>query len=86
MIVECLACPVRGQQCGDCAVTALLLPMPADLGSPTRLLSRDLLLDAAERSVVSMFVGAGLVNTGAVAGLRARRESEQPWGTVRDAG
>src|SRR5450759_3941039 len=49
-------------------------------------LSTELRLDAAENRVVSMLVGAGLVNAGAVATLRARRESVQHWGTVRDVG
>lgn len=43
-------------------------------------------LDAAEQTVVSMFVGAGLVSLGAAAGLRARRESVQQWGSARNVG
>jgi hypothetical protein len=39
--------------------------------------SADLPLDAAEARVVSMFVGAGLVNAGAVSTLRARHEKVQ---------
>jgi hypothetical protein len=45
--------------------------------------SIDLPLDAAENRVVSMFVGAGLVDAGAVSTLRARRAKMQQWGSVR---
>jgi len=97
MIVDCMTCPVRGQRCDDCAVTVLLAPGSTELvsfseGLPHNEppLSTQLLLDAAENRAVSMFVGAGLVNAGAVAGLRARRETVENrgtgeyWGTVRD--
>jgi len=86
MIVECLTCPVRGQRCGDCAVTVLLTPRSADLTVPTMPVPVEVALDAAERRAVSMFVGAGLVSGRVAAGLRARCEIEQGWGTVRDAG
>jgi hypothetical protein len=43
-------------------------------------------LDAAERRVVSMFVGAGLVQVGAAAKLRARPESADEWHPVWDVG
>jgi hypothetical protein len=91
MIVDCMTCPVRGQRCDDCAVTVLLglpglaglagLPSGAGLGTP-----EDLPLDAAEKSVVSLFVGAGLVRAAAAAGLRAQPESMQSWGPVRNVG
>jgi hypothetical protein len=86
MIVDCMTCPVRGQRCGDCAVTVLLTPRSADLMSSTRPAPAELALDAAESRAVSMFVGAGLVSARAVVGLRARCEIEQGWGSVRDAG
>jgi hypothetical protein len=53
---------------------------------PEPQLTPELQLDAAEHRVVSMFVGAGLVKAGAAVGLRARRESVERWGTVRDVG
>lgn len=74
MIVDCISCPVRGQRCDDCVVTVLLATGSAELK-----------LDAAERRAVSMLVGAGLVDAGAVAGLRAHREIDE-WGSVRDVG
>jgi hypothetical protein len=93
MIVDCMTCPVRGHRCDDCVVTVLRVPGSAGyLVPPERRTSpevqqrRDLELDAAERNVVSLFVGAGLVNAGALTTLRARRESLQEWGTVRDVG
>jgi hypothetical protein len=88
MIVDCMTCPVRGQRCGDCAVTVLLAPGSA--GHPSAAepaMSAELLLDAAERRVVSMFVGAGMVNASAAAVLRARRERvPQHRGTAREVG
>ncbi len=87
MIVDCMTCPVRGQNCDDCMVTALRAP-----GSINHLASWDLQpsaglrLDAAESRVVSMFVGAGMVSAGAVATLRAHRESVPDRGAVRDVG
>lgn len=75
MIVDCMRCPVRGQRCDDCVVTVVFASGLAEL-----------LLDAAENRAVSMFVSAGLVNAGAVARLRARRESVQHSVTVRDVG
>jgi hypothetical protein len=91
MIVDCMTCPVRGQGCHDCAVTVLLgLPGLAGLavvpsgGVPGPL--DDLPLDAAEKLVVSLFVGAGLVKAVAAGELRAQRESVQSWGPVRNVG
>ena len=87
MIVDCMTCPVRGQNCDDCMVTALRAP-----GSINQLASWDLQpsaglpLDAAESRVVSMFVGAGLVSAGAVRSLRAHRESVPDRGAARDVG
>jgi hypothetical protein len=81
MIVDCMTCPVRGQRCDDCALTVLLEP-----GRAQNLASAELQLDAAESRVVSILVGAGLVNAGAAASLRARRDSGQQWATVRDVG
>lgn len=75
MIVDCMRCPVRGQRCDDCVVTVVFASGLAEL-----------LLDAAENRAVSMFVGAGLVNAGAVAGLRARREIVEHWGAGSDVG
>jgi hypothetical protein len=93
MIVDCMTCPVRGQRCDDCAVTVLLAPgsagrpSAAEPAMSTELMSTELLLDAAERRVVSMFVGAGMVNAGAAAVLRARRERvHQHRETVREVG
>ena len=68
--------------------TVLLAPGPAEhpsVAGPA--LSTGLLLDAAESRVVSMFVGAGMVNAGPAAALRARRERvQQDRGTVREVG
>ena len=78
MIVDCRTCPVRGQRCGDCVVTALLTPGSAELP-----------LDAAERRAVVMFVGAGLVSTDGADDLHARREpleAVERWGSVRAVG
>jgi len=87
MIVDCMTCPVRGQRCDDCAVTALGAPGAFDRRPwPEPALFNEVQLDAAEKRVVSLFVGAGLVSAGAAARLRARCESVQPWGTVREAG
>jgi len=87
MIVDCMSCPVRGQRCDTCVVTVLRGSGSAEyLGPPEQRTSPELQLDAAEHNVVSLFVVAGLVNAGALATLRARRESLQQWGTVRDAG
>jgi len=81
MIIDCTTCPVRGQRCDDCAVTVLLAPASDGLASPT-----GLLLDAAEKRAVSVFVGAGLVGAEAAAGLRARPDLAQRRGTVRAVG
>jgi hypothetical protein len=99
MIVDCMTCPVRGRRCDDCAVTALSGSQPVQyFASPELRLSPELTLtpkvtlttemqlDAAEHSVVSMFVGAGLVNAGTATRLRARRENIQHWGSARDVG
>lgn len=82
MIVDCMMCPVRGQRCDDCVVTVLRSRAPDDGASG----SAELHLDAAEKKVVSMFVGAGLVSARTVSTLHARRESLQPWGIVREVG
>ena len=86
MIVECVRCPVRGQRCGECAVTVLLVPRLADQVAAIRPLTSELALDAEERRAVSMFVGAGLVNTRAAAGLRACRETRLRREPVCDVG
>jgi len=88
MIVDCMTCPVRGQGCHDCAVTVLLGPpalaaFPSGSG-PGPL--DDLPLDTAEKMVVSLFVGAGLVTAAATAGLRAQREGVPSRGPVRKVG
>jgi hypothetical protein len=72
MFMDCMACPVRGQRCDGCVVTALL-----------PLASSALPLDAAESSAVSMLVGVGLVRADAAANLHARPEA---WGTFRHVG
>jgi hypothetical protein len=88
MIVDCRTCPVRGQGCDDCVVT-VLLGAPGSVGPPPAAdpqIATGLALDAAESRVVSIFVGAGLVQPAAVAGLRARRERGQSWEAVRNVG
>ena len=72
MIVDCMTCPVRGQRCEDCVVTALLEPGSVDVP-----------LDAVESRVVALFVGAGLVSAETGSRLYARRE---PWQAVRAVG
>ena len=87
MIVDCMTCPVRGQNCDDCMVTALRAPGSIDHFSSWDLQPpAGLRLDAAESRVVSMFVGAGLLSAGVVATLRAHRESVPDRGAVRDVG
>jgi hypothetical protein len=99
MIVDCMTCPVRGRRCDDCTVTALGGSRPVEyVASPELRLSPELTLtpevtlttemqlDAAEHSVVSMFVGAGLVNAGTATRLRARLEGIQHWASARDVG
>lgn len=85
MMVDCMTCPVRDRRCDSCVVTVLHAPgsiersfpaerpLPAERTLPTEL-PTELSLDAAESRVVSMFVGAGLVNAESAAGLHARRE------------
>ena len=78
MIVDCNTCPVRGHRCDDCVVSVLLAPGAVELP-----------LDAAERRVVSMFVGAGMASADAAAGLFARHEPMSPmehWGSADDVG
>jgi hypothetical protein len=87
MIVDCMTCPVRGQRCDGCVVTALRAPGSAGHLSAAGLdLSAEVPLDAAESRVVSMFLGVGLVSAGAAARFRARREIMPSWGTVRSVG
>jgi hypothetical protein len=93
MIVDCMTCPVRDQRCEDCAVTALQAPRWAEHlasaeleSSPEPPWSTALQLDAAENEVVSILVGAGLVNSVEAARLSARRDSISHWGTARSAG
>ncbi|HYO20301.1 MAG TPA: hypothetical protein VES02_16730 [Dermatophilaceae bacterium] len=87
MIVDCMTCPVRGQRCDGCVVTALHAPGSAGhLSAAGPVLSTEVPLDAAESRVVSMFLGAGLVSAGAAARFRARRESLPSWGAVRSVG
>ena len=84
MIVDCMTCSVRGLRCDDCAISVLRTPGLAEPLSPAEpQLATELQLDAAENEVVTMFVGVGLVSAGAVARLRARRESMQHWEAVR---
>jgi hypothetical protein len=93
MIVDCMTCPVRDQRCQDCAFTALRAAGPAQYrASAGSAFSTDpepctgLALDAAESRVVSLFVGAGLVNAAEVGRLRAQAEAISGWGAVRYAG
>ena len=87
MIVDCTTCPVRGQRCDDCAITALRAHGSADYPSSWDLgLTAELQLDAAEKRVVSMFVDAGLLKPAAAATLWARRESVPRHQAVRDVG
>jgi len=88
MIVDCRTCSVRGQGCDDCVVTVLLgAPGPGEsLSAVAPQAAAGLALDAAESRVVSIFVGAGLVQPSAVAELRARRESVPSWAAVRNVG
>lgn len=72
MIVDCEICPVQGQGCGDCVVTALFTP-----------LSSELPLDAAESRAVTVFLRAGLVSAEAAVVVRARRE---PWEGISAVG
>jgi hypothetical protein len=70
MVVDCETCPVRGDRCDDCVVTALgHLPVVV-------LSEGELPLDAAERRAVDRFVGAGLVSAEVAGTLVARCE---PW-------
>jgi hypothetical protein len=87
MIVDCMTCPVRGQRCDGCVVTALRALGSAGHFSDAGFdLSTELPLDSAEDRVVAMFLGVGLVSAGAAARFRARRESLPSWGTVRSVG
>jgi hypothetical protein len=72
MIVDCVTCPVRGQQCDDCVVMALFAPGSSELP-----------LDSTESTAVAMFVQAGLVGAETSARLFARRE---PWEPISAAG
>jgi len=71
MIVDCVTCPVRGQQCDDCVVMALFAPGSSELP-----------LDPAESTAVAMFVRAGLLSAETSAGLCARREPWEPISAV----
>jgi len=86
MIVDCMTCPARGRQCEDCAVTVLRAPRQGGLAPAGPLRAAGVPLDAAERGVVSLFVGAGLVGAGAAARLRACIEYADGWAGVRDVG
>ncbi len=72
MIVDCVTCPVRGQQCDDCVVTTLFAPGTSELP-----------LDAAEQRTVATFLRAGLVSAESSVGLSARRE---PWDPITAVG
>ena len=65
LTMECATCPVRGERCDDCMVTALV--------HPELLLRGELPLDADERAAVEMFVRAGLVEPREAERARARR-------------
>ena len=72
MIVDCQTCPVRGQRCEDCVVTALFIPGSSEVP-----------LDATETRAVSAFVRAGLMSVEAAATVCARRE---PWEGISAVG
>lgn len=86
MIVDCMTCPVRGRRCDDCVVTVLRPLGSAELRPAGRQVPAGVALDAVENRVVSMFVGAGLVDAGAAAKLRARIENGHGWGRGRAVG
>ncbi|NMM34158.1 MAG: hypothetical protein HHJ13_09205 [Phycicoccus sp.] len=81
MIVDCNTCPVRAHRCDDCVVSVLLAPGAVELP-----------LDGAERTVVSMFVRAGMASADTAAGLCARHELMPPmspmehWGSANAVG
>ena len=74
MIIDCETCPVRGDRCGECMVTAVaaLGPLaappfagrhdthPPDFAEP--LVDVELALDADDHLVVDRFVRAGLLS------------------------
>ena len=62
MLLECRTCPVRGDACRDCMVSALV-EGPA------------VPLDPREHAVVAQFGGAGLVSRDQARGRYARREA-----------
>jgi hypothetical protein len=72
MLIDCQSCPVRGQRCGECMVTAVLAPPSADLP-----------LDRGEQAAVQAFLDAGMVTGRHASTLRARPE---PWGAFRAVG
>ncbi len=74
MIIECDTCPVRGQRCDGCMVSALqALPTPTT--NPwTPQAASGLRLDAAERRAVQLLVDAGLVRSEQARSVRAQVE------------
>lgn len=61
--IDCETCPVRGLQCDDCMVTALVA-----IGSG------ELPLDATEQRAVSAFAAAGLISAEEAEAAVARPE------------
>lgn len=79
MIIDCQSCPVQGERCPTCMVSAMLAePAPAPV--PVDIPGRDLPLDSHEQRAVGVLVAAGLVSASHAAALHARAE---PWSSSR---
>jgi hypothetical protein len=63
MQIDCETCPVKGLQCDECVVTALLTISPGEVP-----------LDAVELRAVSVFAGAGLITAEEAGSAVARVE------------
>lgn len=73
--IDCSTCPVRGHQCDDCMVTALLSISPHELP-----------LDAVEVRALDALVGSGLVSEAEAAAATARPERPQRTATWASVG
>lgn len=73
MLVDCSSCPVRGEGCADCMMTALGM---GPMGDPQAAddSGAGLLLDRAERRAVSVLQAAGLVTGQVAQAARAVRD------------
>lgn len=80
MIIECATCPVRGQRCDDCMVTAVAALAPAPVSVLTS--GADLMLDRRESAAVTNLVAAGLISLSEASLLQAQIE---PWTGSRSA-